>query len=124
MLAGLREQYPQASLAVNQIILLVDREGTTVSELARRAGVTKQAMAESVAILESTGLVIRVPDPTDRRARRVQLSEEGWQAARDGWRVAQAIHARWEQLLGDADMARLVGLLERLADLLDEAADE
>ena len=42
-----------------------DDTGTTVSLLAERARMTKQAMAELVRHLEAHGYVRRVPDPTD-----------------------------------------------------------
>ena len=46
----------------------LDDAGTTVSLLAERAQMTKQAMAELVAHLEIYGYVTRTPDPKDRRA--------------------------------------------------------
>ena len=45
--------------------------------LAERAQMTKQAMAELVAHLETHGYVRRVPDPTDRRAKLVIPTELG-----------------------------------------------
>ena len=45
----------------------LDDTGTTVSLLAERAQMTKQAMAELVRHLETHGYVVRVPDPADRR---------------------------------------------------------
>ncbi|SNS88174.1 MarR family protein [Noviherbaspirillum humi] len=55
----------------------LDIEGTRATELARRAGMTKQAMGELIAQLEERGLVERRPDPIDRRARIVYFSDQG-----------------------------------------------
>lgn len=55
----------------------IDDTGTTVSLLAERAQMTKQAMAELVHHLETHGYVVRVPDPTDRRAKLVVPTERG-----------------------------------------------
>jgi hypothetical protein len=55
----------------------LDDTGTTVSVLAERAQMTKQAMAELVAHLEAHGYVVREPDPTDRRAKLVRPTELG-----------------------------------------------
>jgi DNA-binding MarR family transcriptional regulator len=107
-------------MATNQVMLLIDRRGNTVSELARRVGVTKQSMADTVRSLESQGLVTRRPDPGDRRAQLVTLTDEGWAALHFGLQVVTDLHARWTSLLGAHDMAHLVALLDRLARLLDE----
>ena len=103
-------------------MILVDAEGTTVAELARRAGMTKQAMGESVASLEAIGLVERVPHPTDQRARLVLLTADGWAAIRTGYEIAMAIDERWTVLLGAEAMGQLTGLLDRLSEALDAAA--
>lgn len=55
----------------------LDESGTTVSALAERAQITKQAMAELVHYLEARGYVIRKPDPDDRRAKLVLPTERG-----------------------------------------------
>ena len=65
----------------------LDDTGTTVSVLADRAQMTKQAMAELVRHLEERGHLVRVPDPTDRRAKLVLPTDRG----RDVIAVAQAL---------------------------------
>ena len=120
LLAGTQMHYPMATMAVNQVMMLIDADGTTVAELARRAGIAKQSMAESVAHLEAWGLVERVPHPGDRRARLVRLTAEGWDAVRVGFGVATAIERRWARLLGAPAVHELAVLLERLVERLDE----
>ena len=123
MLAGLNKSYPSAGMAMNQVMILIDANGTTVAELARRAGMTKQSMADSVAKLEAMGLVERAQHPGDRRAKLVLLTDEGWTAIRDGFAVAMCIQRRWTTLVGRGAMNELTTLLERLVDLLDDAAN-
>lgn len=65
--------------------------GSRLTELAERAGMSKQAMGDLVDQCEAWGLVIREPDGQDARARRVRFTETGlaWlQAFKDA--VAQA----------------------------------
>ena len=48
-----------------------------MSELAARAQITKQSMAELVAHLEQYGYVERIPDPADGRAKLVRATIRG-----------------------------------------------
>jgi DNA-binding MarR family transcriptional regulator len=92
----------------------LDDSGTTVSLLAERARMTKQAMAELVAYLESHGYVVRVPDPADRRAKLVLPTDRGKEVVR----IAQAVVPEVEEwvgtVLGDDRAGRLRADLETL----------
>ena len=55
----------------------LDIGGTRLTELARRAGMSKQAMAELVDQCEALKLVERADDPSDRRARLVVFTPAG-----------------------------------------------
>ncbi|MDG1478564.1 MAG: MarR family transcriptional regulator [Myxococcota bacterium] len=50
-------------------------DGVRQAELARRLGVRPPTVSAAVARLEAQGLVRRVPDPDDPRARRVLLAD-------------------------------------------------
>jgi DNA-binding MarR family transcriptional regulator len=52
-------------------------EGSRLTDLAARAGMTKQAMGDLVDQCEAWGLVTREPDPRDGRARVVRFTEAG-----------------------------------------------
>lgn len=55
----------------------LDVEGTRLTELARRASMSKQAMGELVDQCVDLGLVDRVADPSDGRARIVMFTSAG-----------------------------------------------
>jgi len=55
----------------------LDVSGTRLTEIARRASMTKQAMGELVDQCEALGLVSRRPDPSDKRARIVTFTPRG-----------------------------------------------
>jgi DNA-binding MarR family transcriptional regulator len=78
----------------------LDDTGTTVSLLAERARMTKQAMAELVQHLETHGYVRRVPDPADRRAKRVLPTERGLEVIAVAQGLAPEIEARLTSLIG------------------------
>lgn len=123
LLAAIQVDYPSSTVATNQVMLLIDAGGTTVTELARRAGMTKQSMAESVVTLERNGLVERMPHPDDRRAKLVRLTDEGWAALRAGFAAAAEIERRWTSLVGKDTVRDLTALLDRLVAALDAAGD-
>jgi DNA-binding MarR family transcriptional regulator len=70
---------PVAGLRPSHFRLLdyTPTEGIRLTELSRRANLTKQALGEFVTALEAAGLLRITPDPTDGRARLVALTPEG-----------------------------------------------
>lgn len=76
-----------------QITRHLPLEGCGLTELARRAGISKQAMGRLVDQCEAWGLVRREPDVRDNRAVQVRFTEDGktWlQAYASAVAVAQA----------------------------------
>ena len=55
----------------------LDLEGSRLTELAQRAGMTKQAMGTLVTQCEAWGMVDRVGDPADARARCIKFTATG-----------------------------------------------
>jgi DNA-binding MarR family transcriptional regulator len=82
----------------------LDDTGMTVSVLAERAQMTKQAMAELVQHLETHGYVVRVPDPSDRRAK-LQPTKRGREVFAIAQELVLEIEARIRRVIG-ADRAR------------------
>lgn len=57
----------------------LDLAGTRLTELARRVGVSKQAIAPLVDEMVEMGVLERVDDPQDARAKRIRFSSRGGQ---------------------------------------------
>jgi DNA-binding MarR family transcriptional regulator len=101
-----RDQIGAAHIHITRHLAL---GGSRLTELAVRAGMTKQAMGDLVTQCEAWGLVVRAPDPLDARARQVRFTPTGlaWlQAFRDA--VAQA-EAEFRAEVGEA-VATVVGM--------------
>jgi DNA-binding MarR family transcriptional regulator len=92
----------------------LDDDGTTVSALAERAQMTKQAMGELVAHLETHGYVARVPDPSDRRAKLVQPTERGRAVFDIAQAMAPEIERRVSRLIGAQRLRELRADLEKI----------
>ncbi|MBP6305858.1 MAG: winged helix-turn-helix transcriptional regulator [Giesbergeria sp.] len=101
-----RDQVSAAHIHITRHLSL---HGDRVTDLAQRAGMSKQAMADLVDQCSAWGLVTRQPDPLDARVRRVCFTPTGlaWlQAFREA--VAQA-EAEFRAEVGD-DVAVVVAL--------------
>jgi len=109
------------SLSHGTVLGRLDREGPqSVSQLAASERIRPQSMAQTVGELESAGLVIREPDPSDGRRALVDLTTEGRvvlaadRRQREGWlaRGIEESFSRREQKV----LAEALGLLRRLAE--------
>lgn len=97
----------------------IPTEGIRLTELAERAGMTKQAMAELVADAERLGYLERSPDPSDGRAKIIQFSPRGWQAVEAAITALKEIEDELGARLGEPALRRL---RKTLLDLLDRPA--
>ncbi len=100
------------------VLLPLRGGGSRAADLAVSAGVSRQAVAQVLTVLEQGGYVRRVRDPTDARARLVEITEEGRRALRVTRQVAVASEQRWRVLLGDR---RLTEFTQVLAILVEDA---
>ncbi|GIU96245.1 MAG: hypothetical protein KatS3mg013_0048 [Actinomycetota bacterium] len=107
--------YPDLRPGHAAVFLAVDRRsGTRLTELARRARMTKQGMMLTVDDLEQRGYVRRVPDPEDARAKLVRLTARGRRVAAEYRRAVQAIEQRQRRDLGERRYEQLREVLERI----------
>src|SRR4051794_12095543 len=92
----------------------VPDEGIQVSELARLASMRKQSMAEAVEQLERAGYVERRPDPNDRRARRVLLTDRGRRVRSVAIAAGRRVEQEWTELTSAEEIAAFRATLQRL----------
>ena len=92
----------------------IRQEGNRLTELARGANMTPQAMGELVDELKELGYVERRPDPTDRRAKLIVLTTRGTECIAAGVSTIQGIEERIDQILGAEGHAQLKRLLTDL----------
>lgn len=95
----------------------IDLQGTRLTVLARRMGISKQAVGQLVDELTGMGLLERVPDPADGRAKLIRFAAtpDGEHGILAGLRVLGAVDAELEAQLGGA---RWRGLRDGLVALL------
>jgi DNA-binding MarR family transcriptional regulator len=104
------------------VLQYLDDDGTSVSELARRAGMAKQSMAELVRHLEGEGYVERVPAPQDARARLVRATARGREVFAVARELVGELEGQVAARLGEQRVAELRGLLGELLEALPSRA--
>lgn len=105
--------YPQKPKH-SAVFAQIDPQGSRLTELARRANITPQAMGELVDELEDLGYVTRQPDPTDRRAKLIVLTERGRAAVEAGKETIAGLENRITEILGERGHRTLRQLLSQL----------
>lgn len=108
--------------AQSRVFQRISANGTRLTELAEQAQVTKQTAGFLVDQLERAGYVRRVPDPTDARARLVQIAERGARTIPIAAAVVAEIEAEWTAHLGATQAAQLRRALLSLREITDPYA--
>jgi DNA-binding MarR family transcriptional regulator len=97
------------------VFRFIREEPLRLTELATLAGMTKQSTGEVIDNLVELGYVQRVPDPQDRRAKLLCLTERGEEAQKVGFGLFKRIEQRWAERYGPERFAQLRELLEEIA---------
>ncbi|MBI1257304.1 MAG: winged helix DNA-binding protein [Chloroflexi bacterium] len=116
--------YDSLSTVHTNLLANLDIEGTNVTTLADRAGITKQAMGRLVDDLEEKGYVQSMSDPTDGRAKLIHFTDAGWQFLLDSYEIKQEIEALYTAALGEEGVAQLRAALEKVAEITSSHALE
>jgi DNA-binding MarR family transcriptional regulator len=105
--------FPEIRRAHTPAVVHLPSGGMRLTDLAERAGISKQAMAELVDDLEAHGYLERTPDPTDGRAKLLMMTAR-----------ARAAHTATLQIFADieAELAGVVGVaaLEQVRSTLGD----
>ena len=111
--------YGDVTQADMTLLANLDTEGTTISSLARRAGVSRQAASQAVVLLEAEGYVVRSPDPRDSRAVLVRRTERGRDLLADALRIVSELENGYRRQLGAEAFSDLTRHLTELLDRID-----
>lgn len=113
----MREQGDPRLMSASRSAILpyIDLEGTRSTEVARRMGISKQAVARAVKELEEDGLLARAPDAADGRAFLITFTEDGVEFLLRIHANIVAIENEYQQMAGMEDMKTTRRVLESIA---------
>ncbi len=103
---------PPVSPTQLQLFAVLDEEGTTVSELARRMGVTRQTAHQAVHSLVAAGLLEQAPHPGSARQRLIRRTPEGARAHRRALLVLERLEKELAERIGHRTVDALRAALE------------
>lgn len=103
---------------INILMRLVHGGSAQVSEIGEKMGVTNAAASQSIDKLVQMGFIERTEDPTDRRAKRLELAPEGRAL------IEKGIEARtkWVECITDTLLPEQQDSIISALTLLTEAA--
>ena len=103
-----------ARLSHTHVTAYIKAEGSRLTDLAAQARMTLPAMAEIVDDLQRLGIVERRPDPSDRRAKLITLTDEGWKAMRTAQAIIAQLEAEYAELLGPERFEAMCQAMQQL----------
>jgi DNA-binding MarR family transcriptional regulator len=98
-------------------------EALSQTELARRAAVEQPTMAATLKRMERDGLIVRSPDPKDRRSALVSLTGLAREKLRSVQAAGQAVNDTALAPLSVAERQQYLSLLRRVIAALDAEGD-
>ena len=101
------------TVAQAAVFASLDDSGTSVAELARRIGTTRQSVHQAVHGLIAMGLLEQVADPTSARSRLVRVTDEGERVHRKALRTIAAIEGELAGRIGEDAVTALRTALGR-----------
>jgi len=99
-MTSLLQFIPVEELFHTALITNLDAEGTRLTTLAERAGMSKQSMGQLARELERRGYVSRKIDPTDKRAFLIRFTNRGRWLLADARSAKDELEAEYAALLG------------------------
>jgi DNA-binding MarR family transcriptional regulator len=111
------EGFPEIRPGHGRVFRFIEPDGSRLTDIAERAGLTKQAMGELVSDLEQLGHVERRSCPNDGRAKIIHLTDRGRESVAAAERIFADIEARWAAQVGERRMAALREALIEVIEL-------
>ncbi|WP_234736055.1 MarR family winged helix-turn-helix transcriptional regulator [Tellurirhabdus bombi] len=107
---------------VSYIVFLgnLEENGITNNELAKRAGVTKQAMSKIVKLLEDGGYIYTVKDPKDSRSSQIFMNERGKQLMKTVFNCMQKIREKYDAIAGHEQVEQMADTMLLLVRELEK----
>ena len=114
-LEELLQQETGLLLADNEALINLELQPLRMSDIAEKLVLSRGGTTKVIDRLEEFGHVTRRPDPDDRRATFVEITDSGRQARADARTVVdRGLEEVWSQHISDEEAATIVEVMERV----------
>jgi DNA-binding MarR family transcriptional regulator len=100
-------------------------DGRRPTEIAAEAQLSKQSVNDTLRYFETLGYVRLKPDPSDGRARVVQLTARGRRLDAAIWKAGRDVEQGWSERTGEPAWSTFQAVLDQIAQVsVDAVANE
>jgi DNA-binding MarR family transcriptional regulator len=119
-----REGGPVLRASHTSLLPHISSEGARGADIAKKLGVSKQAVSQLITELEEWGMVEQVADPADGRAKLVRFTGEGEKSLVRGLAVLRELETELSDKIGKRRMQELHTALLALEQVLEAPDSE
>jgi DNA-binding MarR family transcriptional regulator len=123
----LKAQLAKSEPTIAQLAMLAElgrMPGCRANEVAKSMGLTAPTVSAALHRLEDGGLLERKPDPEDKRAHKIFLSQKGLAILREMRAHRNEKIRQFMQPLDNEEQLRLLALLEKASNHMENALQE
>ena len=105
------------------LYVLWQGDGLTISQLSAQTSLANTTLTSMLDRMEQSGLIVREPSPTDRRALRIRLTDKDRALRQDYDRISQQMNDLYYLGFTEAEIRQFEGYLQRVLNNLQGGFD-
>ena len=105
------------------LYVLWQGDGLTISQLSAQTSLANTTLTSMLDRMEQSGLIVREPSPTDRRALRIRLTDKARALRQDYDRISQQMNDLYYLGFTEAEIRQFEGYLQRVLNNLQGGFD-
>ena len=100
------------------LYILWQKDGLTISQISAQTSLANTTLTSMLDRMEQSGLIVRSPSPTDRRALLIHLTDKAKSLQQDYNRISQQMNELYYLGFTDAEILQFEGYLTRILNNL------
>ena len=105
------------------LYVLWQQDGLTISQISAQTSLANTTLTSMLDRMEQSGLILRTPSPTDRRAMLIRLTDKARSLREDYDRISQQMNELYYLGFTEEEVRQLEGYLQRVLDNLQGGFD-